>query len=103
MATVEIGSDAKPSLGLSGAGIVEDFLVRVQWFASPVSRDFRKQTMLDGIPFGSTGWIVGNGEDQAEGVGQLRLEFCFPGTATTAVAATGVAQNEDLAGAWVTE
>ena len=51
--------------------------------------------MLDGIPFGSTGWIVGNGEDQAEGVGQLRLEFCFPGTATTAVAATGVAQNED--------
>ena len=103
MATVEIGSDAKPGLGLSGAGIVEDFLVRVQWFASPVSRDFRKQTMLDGIPLGSARWVVGNGEGEAEGVGQLRLELGFPGTAAIAVAATGVAQNEDLAGAWVTE
>jgi hypothetical protein len=50
MAAVEISSDAKPGLGLSGAGIVEDFLVTIQWFASPVSRDFREEAMLDGIP-----------------------------------------------------
>ena len=37
MPTVEISSDVKSGLGLRGAGIVEDFLVRIQWFASPVS------------------------------------------------------------------
>lgn len=36
MPTVEISGDVKSGLGLRGAGIVEDFLVRIQWFASRV-------------------------------------------------------------------
>jgi len=55
MPAIEISSDVKSGLGLRGAGIVEDFLVRIQWFASPVSRDFREETMLYGIPLRSTG------------------------------------------------
>ena len=90
-------------MSFGGADEAEDLLIAIERLAGPVLGDFREEAVFDGIPFGSTGWIVGNGEDQAEGVGQLRLEFCFPGTATTAVAAAGVAQNEDLAGAWVTE
>ena len=38
---------------MSGAGIVEDLLVGVQWFAGPVAGDFGKEAMLDRIPFGS--------------------------------------------------
>jgi hypothetical protein len=52
--------------------------------------------MLDGIPFRGAGWIVGNGERQPEGVGQLRLELGLPGAATIAVAAASVTEDEDL-------
>jgi hypothetical protein len=90
-------------LSFGGADEAEDLLIAIERLASPVLGDFREEAVFDGIPFGSTGWIVSNREGQGEGVGQLRLEFCFPGTATTAVAAAGVAQNEDLAGARVTE
>ena len=37
------------------------------------------------------------------GIGQLRLELGFPSTATIAVTAAGIAQNEELSGAWITE
>ena len=97
IATVKMCGDAKPGLGLSGAGIVEDFLVRVQWFASPVSGDFRKQAMLDGIPLGSAGRIMCHGYGEAEGVGQLRLNFCFPGVTVATVTAAGIGKDEQMA------
>ena len=96
MATVEIRSDAKAGLGLSGAGIVEDFLVRVQWFASPVSGDFRKQAMLDGIPLGSARRIMCHGYGQGEGVGQLPLNFGFPGITAATVTTAGIGKDEQL-------
>ena len=54
--------------------------------------------MLDGIPLGSTGGIVSNGDGQGKGVGQLGLELGFPGVTAATVAATGIGQNEQLAG-----
>src|SRR5467141_2598574 len=57
--------------------------------------------MLDGVPFGSSGWIVGHGDGQGERVGQLRLELGLPGIAAIAVAAAGIGQNENLARAGV--
>jgi len=59
--------------------------------------------MFDGIPFGSAGRIVSHGHGQIEGVGQLRLEFGLPGMAPTTIAATGVGENEELAGANLAE
>ena len=53
--------------------------------------------MLDGIPFGSTGGIVGHGYGQGKGVGQLELELGFPGITAATVAAAGIGQNEQLA------
>ena len=97
MPAVEISSDVKPSLGLSGAGIVEDLLIRIQWFASPVSRDLRKEAMLDGIPLRSASGIVSHGYGQGEGVGQLHLNFGFPGVTTATIAAAGISENEQLA------
>src|SRR6266849_5870211 len=54
--------------------------------------------MLDGIPFGSTGGIVGHGYSQAKGVGQLSLELGFPGVTAATDGAAGIGQNEQLAG-----
>ena len=54
--------------------------------------------MLDGIPLGSTGGIVSNGDGQGKGVGQLGLELGFPSVTAATVAATGIGQNEQLAG-----
>jgi hypothetical protein len=102
VATVEMCDDRKAGSSSGGADETEDPLIAIERLSGPVFGDLRKEAVRDGIPFGSTGWIVGNGEGQAEGVGQLRLEFGFPGTATTAIAAAGVAQNQDLAGSRVT-
>ena len=54
--------------------------------------------MLDGIPFGSTSRIVGNGHGQGKRVCKLGLEFGFPGVTAATVAAAGVSKNEQLAG-----
>src|ERR1700731_376841 len=50
--------------------------------------------MLDGIPFGSAGGIVGDGYSQGKGVRQLGLEFGFPGMTAAAVATASISQNE---------
>ena len=39
--------------------------------------------MLNGVPFGSARRVVGHGEGETERVGQLGLEFGFPGAATS--------------------
>jgi len=54
--------------------------------------------MLDGVPFGSAGGIVGDGYGQGKGVGQLGLEFGFPGMTAATVATVSIRQNEQLAG-----
>jgi hypothetical protein len=54
--------------------------------------------MLNRIPFGSTGRIVGHGYGQGKGVGQLGLELGFPGVTAATVAAAGISQNEQLVG-----
>ena len=74
-------------------------MVAVEWFARPVLGNFGKEAVLNGVPFGGASRVVGYGESQTERVGQLRLEFGFP--ATSAIAATGVAQDEELPGAWI--
>jgi hypothetical protein len=75
---------------------VKDLVIAVEGFASPVFGDLGKETVLDGVPFGSTGGVVGDGESEAVGIGQLRLEFCFPSAATITVTAAGIAEDEKL-------
>ncbi len=58
--------------------------------------------MFDGVPFGSSGRIVGHGDRQVEAVGQLGLKLGFPGVTAIAVAAAGIGQNEELARAGIT-
>lgn len=53
--------------------------------------------MLDGIPLGSAGRIMRHGYGQGEGVGQLPLNFCFPGVTAATVTAAGIGKDEQLA------
>lgn len=57
--------------------------------------------MLDGVPFGSAGGVMSNGYGEPKGVAELALQFGFPGAGTTAVAAAGVGQDQQLATAMV--
>lgn len=98
MSAIEISGDLKPSLGFGGASVVEDFLVRIQWFSGPVFGDFGKETMFDRIPLRGTSGIVSHGYGESEGVDQLRLELGFPGVTAATVAAAGIGENEQLVG-----
>ena len=101
VAAVEVSGDRQAGLSSGGANEVQDLLITVEWFACPVLGDLRKEAVFNGVPFGSASRVVGNGESQTERIGQLRLELGFPGAATIAIAAAGVAQNEELPGAWI--
>ena len=103
VATVEMGGDRQAGLSSGGANEVEDLLIAVERFAGPVPGDLGEETMLDGVPFRSAGWVVGDGESQAVGIGQLGLEFCFPGAATIAITAAGIAEDEELSRARIAE
>lgn len=103
LATVEMSGDREAGLSLCGANKFQDLLVAVEWLAGPVFGDLGKEAVLNGIPFGSAGRIVSNSESEPQRVGQLRLEFGFPGAAPSTIAATGVAQNEELAGTWIAD
>ena len=55
LVSVEIGGHDQASLGAGGADEFEHFFVAVQGLGSPVFGDLGEQSVLDGIPFGSTG------------------------------------------------
>ncbi len=103
VATVEVSGDRQAGLSSGGANEVEDLVIAVEWFPGPVLGDLREETMLDGVPFRSSRGVVGDGEGQAVGIGQLGLELGFPRAATIAVTAAGIAEDEELPGAGIAE
>lgn len=101
VAAIQVGGDGKACLGVGGSRIVENLLIGVQRFTSPVSRYLREEAMFDRVPFGSAGRIVGHGNGQGVRVGQLGLKLRLPGITAMAVAAAGVGQDKNLARAGV--
>ena len=95
--TIEVGSDLEAGLGSGGAGVVENLLIGVEWFAGPVSRNLGEEAMLDGVPFGSTCRVMSHRHGEGKGIGQLGLDFRFPGMTSATVAATGIGENEQFA------
>ena len=77
--TVEMSTDRHAGLSSGGTNEVKDLVIAVEGFASPVFGDLGEQTMLDGIPFGSTCGVVSDGSRDAERVAQLSLDFGFSG------------------------
>src|SRR6266849_2635155 len=58
--------------------------------------------MLDGIPFGSAGGVVRNGDSQSQAIAELPLNLLLPGAALCPVAAAGIGQDEEVAGLRIT-
>ena len=96
--TVQVGRDSQSGFRGGRTDEVKDLLITVEWLPGPVFRDFREEPMLNGIPFGRTGGIVGDGDLEVEGIGKLGLDFRFPSTTTAAIAATRIGENEKLTG-----
>ena len=103
MVAVQVSGDGKSCCRGSGPDEVQDFLITKERLTGPVFGDFREESMLNGVPLGSAGRIVSDGDVEIEGIGELRLDFGFPTAATTAVAAAGVGENEKLTGLGVLE
>ncbi len=78
--TIQVGGNAVSGLSAGSASVVEDLPVGVEGFAGPVTRHLREEAVFDGIPFGGAGRVVGDGDRQSRGVGQLRLDLGFPGS-----------------------
>src|SRR5437867_10836835 len=57
--------------------------------------------MLNRVPLGSAGGIVGDGNVEGEAVGELSLQLGFPSAATATVATARVGENQQLARAGV--
>ena len=95
--TIEVRRNGQAGLGRGCADEVKDLLVAVEGFTGPVFGDFREEAMLDRIPLGSTGWIVGDSDSEVETIRELRLEFCFPSPAAATVTTTRVRENEQFA------
>ena len=95
---VEMSGDSQTSCGFSGSDEFENFLIAGQRLTGPVFRYFREETVFDGIPLGSTGGIVGDGDFQSKRVAELRLDFSFPGKESAAITASSVSKDKELFG-----
>ena len=101
MPSVEVRRYGEPGPGGGVADEVEDFGVTVQRLGGPVLGDFGKQAVLDGIPLGSAGGVMSNGDGEPKAVAELALKLGFPGAGTATIAAAGIGQDEQLAAAVV--
>jgi hypothetical protein len=98
---VEVSRDFETSSDAGVADEVEDFGITIKRFRGPVFGNLGEQAVLDGIPLGSAGEVVGSGYCQAKAVGELAWKLGFPGASTAAVAATGIGKDEQLSAAMV--
>lgn len=95
--SIQVSGDGQTSFGGSRTDEVENLLITIEGFTSPVFGNFGEESMLNGIPFGSASGIVSDRDSKVKAVSELRLEFGFPSPTATAVAAAGVGQNQQLA------
>ena len=93
--TVLIGRFIQPAMDFQSldrscrANQVDDHLMALQRYATPVPRDVAEQSMLDLVPLARSRWIVANLDDQTGLVGQP-LQFMLPQPVAVAVAAATV-------------
>ena len=70
MAAVEVGGDCETGSGAGVADEVEDFGVAVKRLGGPVLEDFGEQAVFDGVPFGSAGGVMSNGDGEPKAVAE---------------------------------
>ena len=63
-----LGCDDEAGFCRGGADEIESFVDAGERLASPVSTDLAKQAVFDGIPLGSAGRVVADGDLEPSGV-----------------------------------
>lgn len=53
-------------------------LIGPQWLACPILADLTEQAMFDGVPFGSAGGVMADGDRETKAVADPRLELLLP-------------------------
>ena len=94
LVSVDIGGYDQAGSSVGSASVLEYLFVALEGFVGPVLRNLGEQAMLDGIPLGGAGRVMGNGDGNAEGIAYLSLEFDLPGQGSATVATAGVGQNQ---------
>ncbi len=82
--------------GLGGTDVLEHGLVAGERLSGPVLGDLAEEPVLDGIPLGGAGGIVGDGDAEAEGIAEFLLEGTLPGANSVSVAAAAVWLSPEL-------
>jgi hypothetical protein len=95
---VQVSSHLQAGSGCGGADKLQGLLITAQRLGRPVPADLTEQTVLDGIPFGGTGRVVRDGDDEPETIAQLPLNLLLPGATLRAITAARIGQDEDVAG-----
>jgi hypothetical protein len=88
--------DAEPCGGRGFTDELSDQRVGLKRDARPVFADLAEQAMFDGVPLGSAGRIVTDGDRQLPGVHPLLLQRPLPGPGLVTIAATPIGQNEQM-------
>jgi hypothetical protein len=90
--------DGETGVGRCLPDIVEHEVKRAQGATGPGFADFAKETMLYRIPFGGTGRIMTDGDDQTETIRHLFLQPILPQPTASTIAATTISFNEQRMG-----
>ena len=94
---VERGGHGESGPGLGGRDVLQGDIVGVERDALPVLAHLAEEAMLDGIPFGSSGRIVADGDAQSVHVAEFLLQVALPELAAGAIGSAGVGQDEEFA------
>jgi len=97
---IQPGIDRQAGLGSCTADPCQRDLEGAQGFSRPIEADRTEQAVFHRIPLGSTGRVMTDGNFQPQTVCQLLLELLFPQVRATAIAASGVCQDQDFGSSW---
>ena len=98
----QLGGNDEARLRGGGTDEIESLGDIGERLAGPVSADLAEQTMFDGIPLGSAGRVVADGDSEPQGNADGVLKRFFPGAGTRAVAASAIRQDEQFSGRRIT-
>lgn len=92
---IQIGATPQSSFCFRCPNMFQDRFVIHQRLSSPVLADGAKRTVLNPIPFGGTGWVMGHDNRQSRFIREL-LQFPFPQPTPAAVSAAAVGLDQQL-------
>jgi len=100
---IERAGDREPGAGAGFADETQDGGIINERLSRPVLADLGEEPMLDGIPLGSAGGIMTDGDEKPEGIDELFLQGVFPEVGVCAVAAAVVGEDEQTGGIRIAE